>query len=181
MQPLQAPLAPGASFEAAPGASGATAPTAQPAQQRLAAAPRLGAPSQESAAAQRYYGSWAYGTFGCCSEPLYSCFFCCCYPCALVLRVSTIVEKVGAMDVPILGAVDKKSALVYGVLALLFAWLGALPYLLFVFLMYKGLQARFAITGEGDLAALCKVCCCPCCTWIKVGRHVDAYSEALAV
>mmetsp|Transcript_41052 Transcript_41052/g.123961 ORF Transcript_41052/g.123961 Transcript_41052/m.123961 type:complete len:185 (-) Transcript_41052:61-615(-) len=169
---------------ASSGEYGATEATAPPVQEAMAGAlpPRSPSdtprPLDEPAAAQKYYGEWAFSTFGCCVDPMNCCFFTFCFPCALVLRVASIVEKVGTMHAPIFGAIDSSNACLYGSLAFLFAWLGCFPYVLFVYVIYKGLRARFAIR-EGDATSFCKVCCLSCCTWIQVGRHVDAYSQAL--
>uniref|UniRef100_A0A6U8X510 Uncharacterized protein n=1 Tax=Zooxanthella nutricula TaxID=1333877 RepID=A0A6U8X510_9DINO len=169
----------------AAGGYGTTEATPPPGQEAMTVAPPSAPPPpdpprplDEAPAAQKFFGEWAFSTFGCCFDPLYSCFFCWCYPVALVLRVASIVEKVGKMNVPIIGSVDRSNALVLGIAAVALSWLGGIPYLFFVFVIYKGVQARFAIR-EGDVSACCHVVFCPCCTWIKLGRHVDAYSEAL--
>merc|ERR1719277_1412719 len=75
-------------------------------------------PQGEPPAAQAYYGKWSAGTCGCCFDPLYSLFFFCCFPCALVLRVSSIIDKVGGMHLPVLGLVSSSNAFFWGLVAL---------------------------------------------------------------
>lgn len=140
-------------------------------------------PPAEPPAAAAYYGKWSSGTCGWCFDPLYACGFLWCFPCAAILRVQSIVEKVGGMNIPIIGLVDRSNALMYGILAgligLATCWFSfGLPFVIFVFLIYKGVQARFNIK-EDDLGICCKVYCCACCSLIKLGRHVDGYYDAL--
>jgi len=135
-------------------------------------------PPAEPAAARKYYGSWSSSLFGCCADPLWCCGFLFCFPFAIVLRVQSIVEKVGSMNIPLLGVVDRSNALMYGVLALVFAWFGGIPYVLFLFLIYKGVQGRFGIQ-KSDVGIGLEVLCCSCCSLLRLGRHVDGYDDAL--
>jgi len=50
--------------------------------------------------------------------------------------------------------------------------------LMFRYALFEAVSSRFRIPGDG--IDLFKVCCCGCCTYLRMGRHVDRYHETCA-
>merc|ERR1719198_1426076 len=91
------------------------------------------------------------------------------------------------MDVPFFGVVDRSNAGMIALMVMLLVILDfvvpclllCIPWFLFIFVIYKGVMGRFNIRNEDDITVFCEVCCCMCCTVLKMGRHVDGYHRAL--
>lgn len=150
---------------------------------------------QETGSLSHFYGNFNTSLFDCSHEPSICLIAFCCFPCFLPWRIFTIIERVGSMQLPIIGLVDRTNAFCYALVSCLLWCTGSylasrdrellytrfgvhlftLVWVFFCFCIRKGVASRFQIE-EGDLHILLKSWCCFCCGLLQVGRHVDAYA-----
>mmetsp|Transcript_43479 Transcript_43479/g.114587 ORF Transcript_43479/g.114587 Transcript_43479/m.114587 type:complete len:413 (-) Transcript_43479:65-1303(-) len=151
------------------------------------------APSAETPGAKRYYGKWSTGLCSLSDKTSLLCAICpCTLPCFLPWRVAKIVERVGAIDAQGVIKLDILKAWIVGVLAMILFVLGLayewrtyrvsivleIAWLAFVWVVYRGVQARFRV-DEDELTSLVELWFCTACAILKMGRHVDGYYKEL--
>jgi len=167
----------------------------------------LGGLGGEPPAAQRFYGSWSSTMCDCFKDINICCpsFFC--LPVYSTYQQARVFPaRLGQLQFPFLGSVSGSDYAKYAVVVFVVVLIldvvatvmqGTTPStetpspsieiilsvaefldIFWLFLVYRGVMARFQIAPEHHSLSFFKLCFCRCCTLAQVFRHVQDYGVA---